>query len=269
MSTSPTSRALPSSGGLARDLDLLRALASPEARRLGGVGVSRLAEITQREKSQVSRALRALAAAGLVARDPESRRYQIGWQLVALTAGSQEMHMLEEARRPMDALLTEVNESVHLCVLYGTEVMTLVTQFPRGRRAPGLTAPVVPAHRTSAGRVLLGDHTRKQLDQRFAGVDVTTGPAGRVNSLDELAAEVAQARAVGYATVDEELEHDLVGASAPVRDDTGKIVAALNVSARKERLTDLDAVGRATARAAQDLSQAVGWAEPALRSSPT
>ncbi|WP_345216987.1 IclR family transcriptional regulator [Georgenia halophila] len=248
------------SGGLRRDVDLLRALASPEARRVGGLGVTRLAEITGREKSQVSRALRALATVGLVARDPESRRYQIGWQLFALTAGSEEMHMLEEARVPMDALLTELDESVHLCVLYGTDVMTLVTQFPHGRRAPGLTAPVVPAHRTSAGRVLLSDHTDKQLAQRFAGVELAGGtPTARVQSVEDLAEEIRRVRAVGYATVDEELEPRLVGASAAVRNETGQVIAALNVSARKDRVADLDDLGRSTARAATTLSRSLGW----------
>ncbi|SEE17682.1 IclR family transcriptional regulator [Ruania alba] len=260
-SGSGTSGAVSSSGGLRRDVDLLRALASPEARRAGGLGVSRLAEITGREKSQVSRALRALATVGLVARDPENRRYQIGWQLFALTAGSEEMHMLEEARGPMDDLLTQIDESVHLCVLHGTDVMTLVTQFPHGRRAPGLTAPVVPAHRTSAGRVLCSDHTEKQLALRFADVDLASEHRiSRVHSMSDLSAEVARIRQQGYATVDEEWEIGLVGASAPVRNGTGHVVAALNVSARKERVADLDALGRTTARAATALSHALGWA---------
>ncbi|MDL4864006.1 IclR family transcriptional regulator C-terminal domain-containing protein, partial [Halomonas elongata] len=242
------------------DVDLLRALASPEARRVGGLGVSRLAEITGREKSQVSRALKSLGEVGLVARDPESRRYQIGWQLVALTAGSEEMHMLEEAHGPLDTLLTELDEPVHLCVLYGANVMTLITQFPHRRRAPGLTAPVVPAHRTSAGRALCADHTDTQLARRFAEVDLASGePAGRVQNLNDLATEVLKGRDQGYATVDEELEPGLVGASAPVRNEAGQIVAAINVSARKERIDDLDAVGRATARAAAALSRALGW----------
>lgn len=251
---------LPSSGGLTRDLALLRALASPEARQVEGLGVSRLAAITGREKSQVSRALRALASAGLVARDPETRRYQVGWQLVALTAGSPEMHMLEEARRPMAALLSEIGESVHLCVLHGTEVMTLITQSPRGRRAPGLTAPAVPAYLTSAGRSLLSDRTEHQLSLRFAGATFDA-EHGRVHNLEDLTAEVAQVRAQGYAVVDEEFEKGLVGASAPVLGENGKIVAALNVSARKERLPDLDSTGRATARAARELSRALGWFE--------
>src|SRR5690606_12843015 len=253
------------SAGLGRDVDLLRALASPEARRAGGLGVNRLAEITGREKSQVSRALRALASVGFVARDPETRRYAIGWQLIALTAGSPEMHMLEEARGPMDDLLSELDESVHLCVLYGTDVMTLITQFPHGRRAPGLTAPVVPAYQTSAGRVLLSDHSEAQLAAKFAGTDFSiAGPTARVRNVADLADTIRDVRETGYATVDEELRSGVVGASAPVRDHTGQVRAALNVSAQKSRVTDLDTMGRTTARAARRLSHALGWVDSPL-----
>ncbi len=60
-------------------------------------------------------------------------------------------------------------------------------------------------------------------------------PADRqvVSDLESLRAELARIRANGYALLDEELELGVVGASAPVRDFTGRIVAALNVSAPK------------------------------------
>ncbi|WIX77895.1 helix-turn-helix domain-containing protein [Amycolatopsis carbonis] len=67
--------------GLRRDLDLLEALASTEAQRAGGLGVVRLAEVTGREKSQVSRALKALALEGVVERDPDTLRYCMGRRL--------------------------------------------------------------------------------------------------------------------------------------------------------------------------------------------
>ncbi|MER6899364.1 helix-turn-helix domain-containing protein, partial [Amycolatopsis sp. NPDC000740] len=50
--------------GLVRDVDLLEVLALPEAR--DGLGVSRVAELSGRDKAQVSRALATLADAGLV-----------------------------------------------------------------------------------------------------------------------------------------------------------------------------------------------------------
>jgi DNA-binding IclR family transcriptional regulator len=85
--TLPDDVARPQGHGLRRDLDLLEALASPEAQRAGGLGVVRLAQLTGREKSQVSRALKALAEEGIVERDPDTLGYRLGWRLFSLVAG--------------------------------------------------------------------------------------------------------------------------------------------------------------------------------------
>ena len=72
--------------GLGRDVALLEALASDEAGRTDGLGVAAVARLTGREKSQVSRALRALADAGLVERDEDTLVYRLGWRLFSLAA---------------------------------------------------------------------------------------------------------------------------------------------------------------------------------------
>src|SRR3954449_2436045 len=71
---------------LGRMIDILTALGEPESTRDGGLGVVRVAQLVGREKSQVSRALRTLADAGLVERDAATRAYRLGWRLFALAA---------------------------------------------------------------------------------------------------------------------------------------------------------------------------------------
>ncbi|MEI6231372.1 MAG: IclR family transcriptional regulator C-terminal domain-containing protein [Actinomycetes bacterium] len=44
------------------------------------------------------------------------------------------------------------------------------------------------------------------------------------------------ARDKGYATADEEFGLGLMGVSAPVRDHTGRIVAAINVNATRSQI---------------------------------
>ena len=83
------------------------------------------------------------------------------------------------------------------------------------------------------------------------------GP-GTPRNLDDLVDRIALARARGYALADEEMEAGLVAAAAPVRDPSGRIVAALNVSGPKFRLgTRLDDAGAALVAAAADLSAAL------------
>jgi len=85
-----------------------------------------------------------------------------------------------------------------------------------------------------------------------------------VRDLDSLHAELDRIRRRGYATSDEELEHGVVAASAPVRDATGSVVAALNVSAPKSRVgRRLQELGAYAARFSAALSTEIG-APPAV-----
>ncbi|SFS97189.1 IclR family transcriptional regulator [Saccharopolyspora flava] len=248
--------------GLRRDLALLDALASDEAQRAGGLGVVRLARITGREKSQVSRALQALAAEGVVERDPETLGYRLGWRLFSLVARTVEDRLVRTAEPVLHRLSAELEETGHLCVLRDEAVLTVLSVSGHSYRVHGWEGRGVPAHCTSAGRVLLLDATPDDLHIRFPA-ELTAGHAPRARTLPQLWAEIQRARRAGYAAVSEEFEAGLSGVSAPVRDFRGRVIAALNISAPSSRLPDLDRAGRATAAAAAAVSAQLGNPLPA------
>ncbi|MFD8544441.1 IclR family transcriptional regulator [Streptomyces sp. NPDC059649] len=247
--------------GLRRDIDLLEALASPEGQARGGLGVIRLSQLVGREKSQVSRALKALAEEGIVERDPDTMEYRLGWRLFSLVARTSENRLVRVAEPVMHALSAELEETVHLCVLRDREVLTLLSVSGHSFRLHGWEGRGVPAARTSAGRVLLMDATPDELYVRLGLDDLAEGFAGStVHSMQDLWAKIEDCRRTGFAEVSEEFEPRLVGVSAPIRDFRGRVVAAINVSAPYDRMGEsLTAAGRATARAAQRVSQQLGW----------
>jgi IclR family KDG regulon transcriptional repressor len=236
--------------GLRRDIDLLEALASDEAQQAGGLGVVRLAQLVGREKTQVSRALKALAAEDIVERDPDTLEYRLG---------TSESRLVRVAEPVMHTLSADLEETSHLCVLSEREVLTLLSVSGHSFRVHGWEGRGAPAWQTSAGRVLLADATPDELYVRFG----TTGEM----QVQDLWTLIQDARRQGYACVSEEFEEGLVGVSAPVRDFRGRVLAAINISAPKSRLGDrLDVAGRTTARAAARVSALLGW-EP--RRTPT
>lgn len=192
--------------GLRRDVSLLEALATPEARHAGGLGVVRIAELAGREKSQVSRALKALAEEGIVERDPDTRGYRLGWWLFSLVARTAEDRLVRAAEPVLRELSAELEETCHLCVLRDQEVLTVLSVSGHSFRVHGWEGRGVPAHCTSAGRVLLADATPDELYVRF--------PGDR-DRLPELWARIRQGRRDGFAQVREEFESGLVGVSAP------------------------------------------------------
>lgn len=239
--------------GLARDLDILEAVASETT---DGIGVTRVAALVGREKSQVSRALASLAAAGLVDRDPDSRGYRVGWRLFALAGRTAESRLARLATPVLREVVGRVQETTVLCVLRGVDVVTVASEAPsHAFRGVGWVGVAFPAAATSAGRVLVSEWTEPAIRAHFTAERLAAaGAHPRLRTVDELLTELATIRRRGFATVDQEFEDGVVGCSAPVRDFSGRIAAAINVTAPKGRLGDrLDAAGRMVAQAAHEI----------------
>jgi IclR family transcriptional regulator, KDG regulon repressor len=262
MAVNATTRAT----SLRRGLRILSALGSDDALAAGGLGVMQIAALTGFEKSQVSRDLAALADTGFVERVPGSRAYRLGWGCFALAARAGEPRLLEEAAPVLAALGAEVAETVHLSVLRGTEVLTLLSESPaHAIAARGWVGRTVPAYCTSSGRALLLDHDRQALVGLFGpGPFERRGP-NSVADVDELERRIRRARQIGYSRTVEESEPGLVAVAAPIRDFSGRVVAAVNVSAPKFRLgRRLDATGQLVRSAGDRLSARLAYAASPL-----
>jgi IclR family transcriptional regulator, KDG regulon repressor len=235
----------PGTSGLERGLAVLQALAGSEAASRGGLGVVRLAELVGSDKSQTSRTLATLAERGLVERDPDTLSYRIGWQIYALAARAGEPRLLAAAPRLLRGLVRDLGESAHLSVRQGGSVLTLLSESPASAiHAPAPVGSLTPLARTSAGRALAFDLGEEEL--------TALGVAGEAD-------RIVEARERGYAIVREEFEPGLVAAAAPVRDNAGRIVAAVNVSAPAFRFAArLDEAAAAVVAAAAELSAELG-----------
>jgi DNA-binding IclR family transcriptional regulator len=247
--------------GFARDLDILEAIAQSIAGGRGGLRVTEIAERTDRDKSQVSRALSRLEAAGLVARDADGRSLQLGWKLFHLAAMTAENRLIAHAQPAMREIVVSIGETVHLCVLRGTACVTVHSEIPQhGFRGLAWVGVEAPAHVLTAGRALLAECSDDELRKLYPRERLpNVPPTGRIHTRTQLLRECAGIRERGYAAVDEEFEPGLVGASAALHDFRGIAVASLNVAAPKHRLGGkLDALGKRLRIIARRLSIDLG-----------
>ena len=228
-----------------RGVETLLSLSSDQAIAEGGLGVTRIAEMLGREKSQVSRTLSTLAEYGLVDRDPDTLAYRLGWRIFAMANLAGERRLLDYAKPLLARLVSEFEERAYLSVLQGSDTITIVShQSPRAVQAVGWVGRTTPAYCTSVGKALLFDHSRTELGLVFDDVELAPLAPNTAKDLDELEAMIESARTRGYAIADEEMEPGLVSVAAPVRDPHGRIVAAVNVSAPKYRFeAGVDRVG--------------------------
>lgn len=242
---------------------LLRALSDVERETGEGLGVMQLAASTGRDKSQVSRALHALEKVGVVERDAITLRYRLGYGLYVLATRGIDRNLIAVASPFLSDAAAELSETMHLCTLAGVGVLTIETVAPPAHqfRASGWVGQTVPAQHCAIGRVLLGDATRDFVYQRFATSRFRSeSPSQLITSVRDFWTEIERARQRGYATEIEELEADVVGAAAPIRNDRGRIVAAICTSAPKDRrVNDLEMLAEVVVRSANDVSLALGW----------
>ena len=142
----------------------------------------------------------------------------------------------EVAEPHLEALVAEVNESSSVSVLDGPDVV-YVARVPVSRI---MTVAIsvgtrFPAFATSMGRVLLAGLEPAELDAYLDSVQLSRLTTRTVASVSGLRTELTKVRTQGYAIVDQELEEGLRSVAAPIRDRTGRTVAALNISAAASR----------------------------------
>jgi DNA-binding IclR family transcriptional regulator len=240
----------------------LVALGSRESIDRGGLGVLRLAEITGGDKGQLSRLLKTLDCHGLVERDAETRTYRLGWQLFVLASRVGDQRLLGLAPPLLARLVDKVGERANLSVLRGTEVLTVFSEpSPRSVQSVDWVGRTVPSYCTSAGRALLSDHGLDELTALFADTEFGRHGPNAPPDVDSLHRRLVASRARGFAVVDEEFEPELIAVAAPIRNFSGRICAAVNVSAPKFRLGGnrrVGMVGRALKEVADELSLRLG-----------
>lgn len=240
----------------------MAALGSEEALDAGGLGVVRIAEITGGDKGQVSRLLKTLAEHELVERDPDTLGYRLGWQLFALAARAGDQRLLQVARPLLAKLVRDLGERASLSVLQADKVLTVFSApSPRAVQTTGWVGRTVPAYCTSSGRALLLDYQKQDLVDLFSEADFRPLGPRSPRDIDTLYRRVVAARVRGYAVVNEEFEPGLAAAAAPVRDFSGRICAAVNVSAPTFRLGGsrrLAALGKAVKDVADEVSRRLG-----------
>ncbi|TNY35949.1 IclR family transcriptional regulator [Thermomonospora catenispora] len=199
--------------------------------------------------STAHRIVRALHAAGMLGQDPVTERYFLGPSVAILGRLALERMGSTLLHPELIALRDRTGEAVSLGVRVGDEVAVLLhEQSPHPLRydqEPGARNPV---HVCAMGKTLLafGDRRVAMAEpfRRYTPATITTRA--------ELEAELARIRRRGYAINNEERIVGVRAVAAPVRDHSGRTIAAVALQGPAvrfgdDRLPELAAAVRAAA----------------------
>ncbi|MBG0832383.1 helix-turn-helix domain-containing protein [Planomonospora sp. ID67723] len=218
---------------LARGLAVIRAFsaAAPE------LTLSEVARATGLTRAAARRFLLTLVDLGYVRTD--GRLFALSPRVLELGYAYLSSLSLPEVAEPhLERLVAEVHESASVAVLDGEDVV-YVSRVATSRimRVTINIGTRFPAHCTSMGRVLLAWLPAEQLDAYLDRAELRAFTARTVTSPGALRAELERIRSQGWAMVDQELEEGLRSIAVPIRERSGRVTAAMNVSSHASRTT--------------------------------
>lgn len=236
---------------LDRGLAVIRAF-DAEHPRLTLTEVAARADLT---RAAAWRFLHTLVSLGYVAVD--GRLFSLRPRVLELGyAYLSSMSLQDVAHVHLEELARAVGESASMSVLDDTDIV-YVARVP-ARRIMSVDLGVgarLPAYATSMGRVLLAALPEPELSRHVGEMSALTRYT--ITDVDTLRKVLRTVRRQGWALVDEELEEGLRSVAAPVRDRTGKVVAAVNVSTATSRTSAETVTGEILphlSRAAEEIS---------------
>src|SRR6266852_4816793 len=202
------------------------------------LGISELSRRLGLAKSTVHRLAVTLVSEGLLEQDRDNGKYHLGIALFRLGAlVRRRMNVSNEARPYLYDLREKINETVHLAILDGSEIMYVYnlesTQAIRMRSDIGVRKP---AYCTAEGQAILAFQPPEVIERVLAAGLAPRTPK-TLTSADKFIKALGVVRQRGCAIEDEESELGMVCIAAPIRDDSGDVVAAVGIAGPLMRLS--------------------------------
>jgi IclR family transcriptional regulator, KDG regulon repressor len=194
-------------------------------------GVREVARALDIPKSTASVIMRSLAEQDMLTRT-SSGRYRLGWRLFELsTVLLKSTDFYTEAHHEMVELVERWGETMDIAVMNGSQVVCVekLVRTPTLQQLLMKMGKIVPSYSSSAGKVLLAYCDWPELAKQLTNQELPIYTSHTITTLDAFAKELEQVRKQGYAFDNEEIFPGMCGVSAPIRDEAGKVIAAISL----------------------------------------
>jgi IclR family pca regulon transcriptional regulator len=225
---------------LARGLAVIQAFSHAKS----FLTISQLSVTTGLSRAAVRRCLYTLSKLGLAVSE-DGRHFSLRPRI--LTLGHSYISSLPVAKlaQPiLDRLSQTLRESCSIAMLDGSDVIHVAHSNVTRILAIDLSmGSRLPAINTSLGRVMLASLSPEELEAHLGRAELIAHTARTIVSMADMRHAIQFVRTNGYALVDQELEIGLRALAVPIRNSSGKVIAALNVGAHAQRVSVQDMVG--------------------------
>jgi DNA-binding IclR family transcriptional regulator len=243
---------------VAKAFGIVEALAAETDR---GLTLGDLSVRVAMPKSTVHRYLATLLELGLALRS-DTDRFRLGTKVIELAGAYLANNDLrKESESIMDELSSQTNETVHLAVRSGSEVVYVAkVESKHALRMYSYIGARLPMYSTALGKSMLAFGPEEWLRETITrGLERRTPHT--IVSPSALKTELADIRERGFSLDNEENEVDVRCVGAPVFDFSRTVVAAISVSGPVDRMNERRSaeLGPVVREAANRISRRVGY----------
>jgi DNA-binding IclR family transcriptional regulator len=248
--------------GLERGLKILTEF-SPREPVLGAPELSRRLKIP---RTTVFRLLQTLESLGFLERADKDRNYRLG--VAVLRLGFEYLSSLEltDLGLPIiEALRDDTGLTSHIVIRDGRDVVFVAKAQSHAPIFSSVKVNVgtrLPAYATTHGQVLMGDMTLDDLKKLYPEPELERFTKQTPVTIDDLYERIREDARRGFAVSESSFERGISVVSAPVRNDTGRIVAVLTTTIPRHEidasLLDSGLIDKVR-RAADELSQRLNY----------
>ncbi|NPV89472.1 MAG: IclR family transcriptional regulator [Firmicutes bacterium] len=216
---------------------VVRTLEILEALEKDVQGLSELSRRLSLSKATLLRFLNTLINHGYVDYDPKTQKYDLGTRVLKLGMKVSERYDLKRIAAPyLERVWHDCEETVYLNIRNGYE--RLCIDCMNGKKEVRVVSYIghsSPLHVAASGKAILAFLDPAEIDDYLSKVEFEKVAPGTITDPELLRSNLEKIREMGYATSFEERLADAIGASAPIRDITGRVIASVSITAPSNR----------------------------------
>jgi IclR family transcriptional regulator, KDG regulon repressor len=214
------------------------------------------------DRSSVFRLVGTLAKCGYVFQDPGTKRYAIGFRVLALSGAVSRQTRLDDLARPVMAdIVARTGQNTHLAILDGADVVFIAVDQPKAAVTLSIRVGTrEPAAVTALGKSLIAFMPTEERKTFLSGIEFKAYTPRSVTGRSALEKALAAVRRGRLAMDDEEYRAGIVCFAAPVFDHLKQARYAIGISGLRDAIKpNQDAYGRIVRDAGRHLSAQLGY----------
>lgn len=203
------------------------------------LGLTELSKRLSLNQSSVAMLLATLKSRNYLEQNNSSGNYRLGFKNLELAQNVlRKIDLYRVAHPVLASISAECGEIAAIAVLSKSHVVELdAIQSDHPVQVMSRVGVHLPVHCTAAGKMLIALQTPRQSEELLQGMELESYTRNTVTCADALKLKLGEIAERGYAIDDEELDREVRGVAAAIRDYAGLVVGAVVITAPSCRVS--------------------------------